>query len=188
MWWQRLHPPPPTSTTGGTTVRHRSVASWQRSTKTQVGSGVPIWGRLPGIVESGRCDLRTPWRGSERRSPSVYGCFGLSKTVAASPSSTILPAYITPDPIAQRPDDPEVVGDEQDGGVGLGLERAHEVEHARLDGRVQPGRRLVEDEQLGVGGERDGDDDALLHPARQLVRVALGDLLGVGDLDPLAGP
>ena len=116
------------------------------------------------------------------------GCFGLSKTVAASPSSTILPAYITPDPIAQRPDDPEVVGDEQDGGVGLGLERAHEVEHARLDGRVEPGRRLVEDEQLGVGGECDGDDDALLHPARQLVRVALGDPLGIGDLDPLAGP
>ena len=92
-----------------------------------------------------------------------------------------------PDAIAQRPDDAEVVRDEQDGGVGLGLERAHEVEHARLDGRVEPGRRLVEDEQLGVGGERDGDDDALLHPAGQLVRVALGDALRVGDLDPFQG-
>ena len=54
------------------------------------------------------------------------------------------------DPVAQRPDDAEVVGDEQDGGVGLGLERADEVEDARLDGSVEPGRRLVEDEELGV--------------------------------------
>ena len=91
------------------------------------------------------------------------------------------------DAIAQRPDDPEVVRDEQDGGIGLGLERAHEVEDAGLDSGVQAGRRLVEDEELGVGGEGDGDDDALLHPARQLVRVALGDLFRVGDLDTLQG-
>ncbi len=91
------------------------------------------------------------------------------------------------DPIAQRPDDAEVVGDEQDGRVGLGLERADEVEHAGLDRGVEAGRRLVEDEQLRVGRERDGDDDALLHPARQLVRIALGDPLRVGDLDPLEG-
>ena len=83
-------------TTGGTTVRHSSSASWQRSTNTQVGRFVPICGRLPGIVDSARSDLRTPRRGSERSRPSVYGCFGSAKTVAASPSSTILPAYITP--------------------------------------------------------------------------------------------
>ena len=49
-------------------------------------------------------------------------------------------------------------------------ELADEVEDARLDRRVEAGRRLVEDEQLRVGGEGHGDDDALLHPARQLVR------------------
>ena len=54
---------------------------------------------------------------------------------------------------------------------------ADEVEDARLDRRVEPGRRLVEDEQLRVRGERDGDDDALLHPARELVRIALEDAL-----------
>ena len=68
--------------------------------------------------------------------------------------------------------------------IGLGHERAHEVEDARLDRRVEAGRGLVEHEQLRVGRERDGDDDALLHAARELVRIALEDALRVGDLDP----
>ena len=75
-WWQRVQRPPPTSTIGGTTVRHSSSASGQRSTKTQVGRSVPICGRLPGIVDSARSDLRTPRRGSERSRPRVYGCSG----------------------------------------------------------------------------------------------------------------
>ena len=93
-----------------------------------------------------------------------------------------------PDPVTQRPDDAQVVGDQQDRGVRLGLERAHEVEHARLDRRVEPRRRFVEDQELRVGREGDGDDDALLHPAGQLVRVAVGDRLGVGDLHALERP
>ena len=70
-----------------------------------------------------------------------------------------------PDPVAHRPDDAEVVGDEQDRRVHLGLQRADEVEHARLDRRVEPRGRLVEDEQLRIRSERHRDDDALLHPA-----------------------
>ena len=37
---------------------------------------------------------------------------------------------------------------------------------------------------FGSRGERDGDDDALLHAARELVRIALEDPLRIGDLDP----
>ena len=175
MWWQRDHWPSPTSTTGGTTVRHSSSASWQRSTKTQVGRSVPICGRLPGIVDSARSDLRTPRRGSERSRPSVYGCFGIGEDGRRVTFLDDLAGVHHADPIAQRPDDAEVVGDQQDRRVRLGLERAHEVEDARLDRGVEAGRRFVEDQQLRVGGERDGDDDALLHPAGQLVRVAVGD-------------
>ena len=141
---------------------------------------------MPGIVDSARCDLRTPWRGSERSRPErVRDAAGRSKTVAGVALLDDLARVHHADPVAQRPDDAEVVGDEQDRGVRLGLERADEVEDARLDRGVEPGRRFVEDEQLRVGGERDGDDDALLHPARELVRVALGDPLRVGDLDAL---
>jgi hypothetical protein len=77
------------------------------------------------------------------------------------------------------------VSDQQDGRRGLRDERANEVEHARLDGRIEPGRRLVEDEQLRVLGECHRDDHSLLHATGELVRVAPHDALGVGDLDSL---
>ena len=53
------------------------------------------------------------------------------------------------------------------------LQLRDEVEHLGLDGRVEPGRRLVEDQERGILGERHRDDDALLHAARELVRIAL---------------
>ena len=90
----RLGRPP--GTTGGTTVRQRSSAKGQRSTNTQVGRSLPISGRMPGMVASARSVLRTPCRGSDRSSPTVYGCCGLSNTWSLGPSSTIRPAYITP--------------------------------------------------------------------------------------------
>ncbi len=60
---------------------------------------------------------------------------------------------------------------------------ADEVEHRRLDGDVEAGRRLVHDEERGLGDQRHGDDDALLLPARELVRVALQHGCGVGQVD-----
>ncbi len=185
MWWQRVHRPPPTSTTGGSTVRHRSVASGQRSTNTQVGRFVPIWGRLPGIVASARWRLAHAMARERSKEPERVRVLRPFEDRRRVPLLHDLAGVHDPDPVAQRPDDAEVVGDEQDRGVGLGLEGPHEVQHARLDGRVEPGRRLVEDEQLGVRGKGDRDDDALLHPAGQLVRVALEHPLRVGDLDPL---
>ena len=85
------------------------------------------------------------------------------------------------DPVAHRADHPEVVGDEQDRGVGVRSQGTHEVEHLGLDGGVEAGGRLVEHEQLRVAGERHGDHDPLLHPARELVRIALHDPHRVGD-------
>ena len=118
----------------------------------------------------------------------MYGCCGCSKTARRVALLDDLAGVHHPDPVAQGPDDAEVVGDEEDRRVRLRLERADEVEDARLDRRIEPGRRLVEDQQLRVRGQGDGDHDALLHPARQLVRVALEDPLRVGDLDPLRAP
>src|SRR6478672_8959273 len=88
-----------------------------------------------------------------------------------------------PDSVADRADDAKVVGDEQDRRVHLDGELADEVEHARLDGRVEPGRRFVEDQEGRIRGERHRDHDALLHPARELVRISTEDAGRVGDLD-----
>ena len=83
---------------------------------------------------------------------------------------------------AHLADHAEVVADEEHGRVELGLQLVDEVEHLGLDRRVEAGRRLVEDQQGRIDAERHRDHDALLHAARELVRVALHDRLRVGDL------
>ena len=53
------------------------------------------------------------------------------------------------DAVAHLRDHAEVVADEQHRGASSLPELRDQVEHLGLDGRVEPGRRLVEDEQLG---------------------------------------
>ena len=88
-----------------------------------------------------------------------------------------------PHALAHLPDHAEVVADEQHGGVEVGLQRGDQVEHLGLDRRVEPGRRLVENQEHRILGERHRDHDALLHAAGELVRVAVEHDAGVGDLD-----
>ena len=47
-----------------------------------------------------------------------------------------------------------------------------EVEDHRLGGDIEPGGRFVHDQQVGLAGQRHGNDDALLLAARELVRIA----------------
>jgi len=86
------------------------------------------------------------------------------------------------DAIAHLRDDGEVVADEEDCRLELRLELRDEVEHLRLHRRVEPGGRLVEDQELRILRERHGDHDALLHPAGELMRIARQHARGVGDL------
>jgi hypothetical protein len=69
-----------------------------------------------------------------------------------------------------------VVGD-RDGG---GAEPLDAVDDEIVDDvghdRVEAGRGLVEEDDLGVGGDGAGEADALLHAARQLGREQLGDV------------
>ena len=82
-------------------------------------------------------------------------------------------------PVADVAHDVEVVADEDIGQVELALQRAQQVEHLRLDRFVERRDRLVEDHHARLGGERAGDVDALLLPARQLVRIARAEQIGV---------
>ena len=65
----------------------------------------------------------------------------------------------------------DVVGDEHDRLAGRPVD-AGELALQRIAGdRVDRGEGLVHQQELGIGGERAGDADALLLAARQLVRV-----------------
>ena len=79
----------------------------------------------------------------------------------------------------------QIVGDEQDGAVDLGLQITEEIQDLRLNGHVQSRGGLVCDDEAGVAGQSHGDHDALAHTARQLVGVGLVDPLGGGDAHQL---
>ena len=83
-----------------------------------------------------------------------------------------------------RADGAEIVADEEDARCRLRRRLAHEVEDGGLDGDVEAGRRLVHDQQRGLGHQRHGDDDALLLAAGELVRIARHHALGVGQAGP----
>ena len=72
--------------------------------------------------------------------------------------------------------------DEQHGDAGV-TDLADQLEQVLLLGRVEAGRRLVQAEQLGLGGQRPGD----LEPALVAVGQVAGQLVGaVRDPDELA--
>ena len=85
------------------------------------------------------------------------------------------------DPVADPPHQRQVVADVEDRGVGPRLQFDEQIEDARLDRDVERGGGFVGDQQLRPGRERLRDHHALLHAARQLVRIPLHDLAGIGD-------
>lgn len=78
--------------------------------------------------------------------------------------------------------DGEVMGNEEEGEVGLGAEFAEEVEEACLDGDIEGANRFVADEDLRLDGEGAGEEDALALAAAQFGREAVDGLAGQVDL------
>src|SRR5260370_25396900 len=76
----------------------------------------------------------------------------------------------------------EIVADKQQGDTLVASEARQQAQDLRLDGDVERRRRLVKDQKRRFTGNRGGDQRALFHPARQLVRERPGDL--VGAIDP----
>jgi hypothetical protein len=56
------------------------------------------------------------------------------------------------DALAHLPDHAKVVADEEHRGRVAHLQLRDQVENLCLDGRVEPGRGLVEDEEVRIGG------------------------------------
>jgi hypothetical protein len=70
----------------------------------------------------------------------------------------------------------EVVRDVQERGSSLVPKFTYQIEHLRLRGYVEPGRRLVKDNHERLAGQCDRDCDALLLSAAELERVAPEEL------------
>ena len=134
------------------------------------------------MVSSRAWSLRRPPRGMQRRRPTVYGMPRILEDRLDRAFLDESARVEDADARAHLRDHAQVVADEEHRRVELRLELRHEVEHLRLDGRVEPGRRLVEDEERRVLRERHRDHDPLLHPARELVRIAPEHRVGIGDL------
>src|ERR671922_1492389 len=75
------------------------------------------------------------------------------------------------DPFGDLEQEREVVRDEEYGESELALDLLNLLQDLPLNDDVERSRRLVEDDELGLQGERHRDDRALTHPARELVWI-----------------
>jgi hypothetical protein len=75
------------------------------------------------------------------------------------------------DALTDVPHDCEVVGDQKNGGTGLGVDAIEECEVLGLNGDIECGGGLIRDDEPRVAGERNGADHTLTETAAQLMRV-----------------
>ena len=69
--------------------------------------------------------------------------------------------------------------------VARPVEVGEQVEHLDLVGHVEVGRRLVEQQQVGLLGQRHRDPHPLSLAPGELVHGAVGEAGGVGELERL---
>ncbi len=91
------------------------------------------------------------------------------------------------DPVTELERLGEVVGDEDHRLAELAVQPDDLVLHVAPDERVERGEGLVEEQHLGVAGQRPRQSDALLHATGELVGVGLLVALEPHQLDDLGG-
>ena len=72
------------------------------------------------------------------------------------------------------------MGDEDDRGAVLSLHLRNQPQNLRVNGDVERSRRFVGDDEPRVTGEREGDQHALAHATRQLMRILPQQIAGIG--------
>ena len=103
-----------------------------------------------------------------------------SNTCLTLPSSTDWPGIHDADAVAGLEDEPEIVRDVDHRRAEALRDVLDQFDDAGFDGDVERGGRLIEQQELRVGEQRHGDDDALLLAARKLVRIGVHDPLRIG--------
>ena len=78
------------------------------------------------------------------------------------------------------------MGDVDEGDADLGLDALELQLHLAAQLEVEGAERLVEQQHLGVVDQRAGDGDALLLAAGELVRLALGEVAELDEVEHVA--
>ena len=161
-------------------ARHSSAVQLQRALNGQRPATSSGAGTAPSI--ECRCARRRSPGGSDRSSPSVYGCSGSSSTAAARRDLEQRARVEHVDAVAHREGDAQVVRDHDQSHATRDLDGLEQREDLALRGHVERRRRLVGDQDLRIAGQGGGDADALAHAPGQLERIALGHA-GIADAD-----
>ena len=185
--WSRWHAARCAAVPIGASARRRLVAAAlhtyaQRAWNRHRAAGAAGSAACPGI--DSRRSLSRSRPGSDSSRPHGVGMLRPLEDLGREPCSTIRPAYITIDVVAELGDDAEIVRDQDHGGAELGSQARDQLEDLRLDGDVERRRRLVGDQQLRVVDQRHRDHHALAHAAGQLVRIARASRSGVAGCRP----
>ena len=85
--------------------------------------------------------------------------------------------------VGETADQIEIVGHDQNGHAALLLNLAQQRQNLLLDGDVERARRFVREQHVRILRKRDRDHDALLHAARELVRIHVEPALRIGNAD-----
>jgi hypothetical protein len=87
------------------------------------------------------------------------------------------------DTFAYRPDQSQIMRDKEHAGAELVPELADELDHARFDGDIQCRRGLIEEEQRRTSQQCHSENDSLLLPTGELVRVGRQQAINIWQLD-----
>jgi hypothetical protein len=87
------------------------------------------------------------------------------------------------DPVTCLQDQAEIVRDIDHGGAEFGGDFVDQIDNSGFHRHIKRRGRLVQKQQLGIGQQRHGDDDALLLAAGNLVRIGVENPVRFGQAD-----
>ena len=167
--WQRTRRSPSSGRSNGGSVVHRGCATGQRVWKRQPPGGFTALGISPcstiGCTRLLRVDGRV-----RRQQRGGIGVGGRGEELARRGFLDDLAEVHHRGAPGDAADHVEVVADEQVGEAELALQVEQQVEELALHRHVEPGGRLVGDDDLGAHQQRAGDADAARLSAGDLVR------------------
>ncbi len=159
---------------------------WRNGARTQslrqrlaltLGSLIPLWAGLAWLA--GLWTQPVPISLGNPHAPCAVdklGCVGMLRAIENGFDIALFNHRPMPHhqgAIGHAPDKAYVVADQQDAHVAIPPQIVQDANDFALHGRVERCRRLVQDEKGRLQRDRHGDGDALLHPAGQLMRIAL---------------